>query len=163
MASKIITDKIVSPEEIAAIARRAKQKNKTIAFTNGCFDILHAGHVNYLNAAADLADLLILGLNSDASVKKIKGEKRPVIHETHRAVVLASLACISHIVIFDEPDPGSLIKLIVPDILVKGEDWNENEIIGADFVKQNGGGISRIPLEPDISTTAIIKKIRDTR
>jgi len=163
MGFDTITDKIVSPGEIAVVARRAKQKNKTIAFTNGCFDILHAGHVNYLNAAADLADLLILGLNSDASVKKIKGEKRPVIQDTHRAVVLASLACISHIVIFDEPDPGALIKLIVPDILVKGEDWNENEIIGADVVKQNGGRVFRIPLAPDISTTAIIKKILDTR
>lgn len=154
--------KIVTRAEIIKIAEKMRTENKTIAFTNGCFDILHAGHVKYLYEAASQGDLLVLGLNSDSSVKQIKGEKRPVIKESHRAQVLSALACIDYIVLFDEPAPGSLIREIKPDILVKGADWNETEIVGANFVKQNGGRVSRINLEPDISTTAIIEKIVKT-
>jgi len=152
-------DKIVSFSEIKALSRQYKAAKKTIVFTNGCFDIIHAGHVKYLSHAAGLGDILILGLNSDVSVKQIKGEKRPVIGQSHRSIVVAALWCIDHVVLFDEPDPHILIKAICPDVLVKGADWPEDKIIGADFVKKNGGRIERVFLEPDISTTKIIERI----
>lgn len=155
-------NKIVHRSEIAAIAAKKRAENKQIVFTNGCFDILHAGHVNYLAAAAAQGDLLVLGLNSDQSVKRIKGEKRPVIHQNHRAQVVAALACVDYVVIFDEPDPEALIKMVNPHVLAKGADWAEDEIIGGDFVKQNGGRVARIILEPDISTSLIIEKIVKT-
>ena len=152
-------DKIVSFSEIKKFTQHYKKENKVIVFTNGCFDIIHAGHIKYLSAAAALGDILILGLNSDQSVKSIKGEKRPVINQVQRAQVVAALECIDHVVLFDEPDPGRLIETICPDVLVKGADWPEDQIIGADFVKQHGGRLARITLEPDISTTKIIERI----
>lgn len=155
-------NKIVLQSEIAAIAAEKRAENKQIVFTNGCFDILHAGHVNYLAAAAAQGDLLILGLNSDQSVRRIKGEKRPVVSQGHRAQVVAALACVDYVVIFDEPDPEALIKMVKPHVLAKGADWAEDEIIGGDFVKQNGGRVARIILEPDISTSLIIEKIVNT-
>lgn len=154
-----IRTKQVSLQAMTAIAETLRASGKTLVFTNGCFDILHAGHVNYLADAAAQGDVLVLGLNSDASVKQIKGEKRPVISQDQRAVVLSALACIDYIVIFDEPDPGNLIKILKPDVLVKGADWAESDIIGADTVLDSGGRVSRIPLEPDISTTIIINRI----
>ncbi|MCP4119252.1 MAG: D-glycero-beta-D-manno-heptose 1-phosphate adenylyltransferase [Desulfobacteraceae bacterium] len=155
-------NKIVHQSEIAAIAAEKRAGNKQIVFTNGCFDILHAGHVNYLAAAAAQGDLLILGLNSDRSVRSIKGDKRPVISQDHRAQVMAALGCVDYVVIFDEPDPETLIKKVKPHVLAKGADWAEDEIIGGDFVKQNGGRVARIILEPDISTSLIIEKIVNT-
>jgi len=152
-------DKRASFSKIEQLSKKYKKAKKTIVFTNGCFDIIHAGHVNYLNQAAQLGDILILGLNSDNSVKLIKGDNRPVIGQEHRAVVVAALSSIDHVVIFDEPDPEILIQTIVPDILVKGADWSEDQIIGGKFVKKNGGRIERVDLEPDISTTAIITRI----
>ncbi|MCD4721953.1 MAG: D-glycero-beta-D-manno-heptose 1-phosphate adenylyltransferase [Desulfobacula sp.] len=152
-------DKIATFSEIKILSRQYKDAEKTIVFTNGCFDIIHAGHVKYLNHAASLGDILVLGLNSDRSVKRIKGEKRPVIEQGHRSIVVAALGCIDHVVLFDEPDPKRLIETICPDILVKGADWPEDQIIGGDFVKKNGGRIERVSLEPDISTTKIIKRI----
>ncbi|SDU17508.1 D-glycero-beta-D-manno-heptose 1-phosphate adenylyltransferase [Desulfobacula phenolica] len=152
-------DKISTFAEIKILSRQYKNADKTIVFTNGCFDILHAGHVKYLTHAAEFGDILILGLNSDDSVKRIKGEKRPVLGQDHRSYVIASLACIDHVVLFDEPDPGKLIEAVCPDVLVKGADWSEDKIIGADFVKRNGGRVERIILEPDISTTKIIERI----
>jgi D-glycero-beta-D-manno-heptose 1-phosphate adenylyltransferase len=152
-------DKRASFSKIEQLSKEYKKAKKTIVFTNGCFDIIHAGHVKYLNQAAQLGDILILGLNSDNSVKLIKGDNRPVIGQEHRAVVVAALSSIDHVVIFDEPDPEILIKTIVPDILVKGADWSEDQIIGGKFVKKNGGRIERVDLEPDISTTAIITRI----
>lgn len=151
--------KIVTFSEIKILSRQYKDAEKTIVFTNGCFDILHAGHVKYLTHAAELGDILILGLNSDDSVKRIKGENRPVVGQEHRSYVIAALACIDHVVLFDEPDPGKLIEAICPDVLVKGADWPEDQIIGADVVKQNGGRVERVTLEPDISTTKIIERI----
>ena len=152
-------DKIVPFSEIKTLSRYYRDAKKTIVFTNGCFDIIHAGHIKYLTRAADLGDIFILGLNSDRSVKRIKGEKRPVIGKDHRSIVVAALECIDHVVLFDDPDPGGLIETICPDVLVKGADWLEDQIIGADFVKKNGGRIKRISLEPDISTTKIIERI----
>jgi D-glycero-beta-D-manno-heptose 1-phosphate adenylyltransferase len=152
-------DKIATFAEIETLARHYNRLKKTIVFTNGCFDILHAGHVKYLTHTAGLGDILILGLNSDRSVKTIKGEKRPVIGQGHRSIVVAALSCIDHVVLFDEPDPERLIETICPDVLVKGADWPEDQIIGGDFVKKNGGRIERVTLEPDISTTKIIERI----
>ncbi len=152
-------DKILSFSEVKELCARYRADGKKIVFTNGCFDILHAGHVKYLTKAAQFGDVLILGLNSDQSVKCIKGEKRPVIRQGHRADVLSALFCVDHVVVFDEPDPRRLIEAICPDVLVKGADWPEDEILGGDFVKQHGGRVERIVLEPGISTTRIIERI----
>lgn len=130
-----------------------------IVFTNGCFDILHAGHVRYLTAARNTGDLLVVGLNSDASVRAIKGETRPIVCEDQRAEVLSGLWCVDYVTIFDAPDPLELIQSVRPDVLVKGADWAEADIIGGDFVRANGGRVERIPVVPDISTSLIIQKI----
>ncbi len=154
-----IEKKIVSFDEIKVLADEYRACQKRIVFTNGCFDILHAGHVSYLSMAAALGDILVLGLNSDCSVKKIKGDKRPVIGEVHRGCVMSALESVDHVVLFDDSDPGQLIENICPDILVKGADWPEEQIVGAAFVRENGGCVERIVLEPDISTTKIIERI----
>lgn len=152
-------DKAVTLKEAENIVAGYRKKGQKVVFTNGCFDIIHAGHVKYLEAAKACGDILILGLNSDASIRQIKGEKRPVIHQEHRIAVISALGCIDHVIVFDEPDPGSLIQTLLPDVLVKGADWSEEEIIGADVVKENGGCVERIQLEPQISTTQIIERI----
>ena len=152
-------EKIVNFDKINTIIKKEKAKKKKIVFTNGCFDILHAGHVSYLSRASSFGDFLVLGLNSDESIKKIKGAKRPVVEQSQRAIVLSALTCIDCIVIFDQKDPEVLIKEVSPDILVKGADWEEDKIIGADFVKKNGGIIKRVKFEQDISTSGIIKRI----
>ena len=138
---------------------RLRKKGRRIAFTNGCFDILHAGHVRYLTAARQQGDLLIVGLNSDKSVQHIKGPKRPLVPQQQRAEVLAGLWCVDFIVFFDEPDPLLLIQALRPDILVKGDDWAEDQIIGADAVISAGGKVVRVPVVPDLSTTRIIERI----
>ena len=151
--------KIATLPEIRVLSKKYRDANKTVVFTNGCFDILHAGHVKYLNHAASLGDILVLGLNSDHSVKLIKGENRPIIGQEHRSEVVAALSSVDYVVLFDDPDPKALIEVIMPDILVKGADWPEDQIIGGDVVKKNGGRIERVDLEPGISTTTIIKRI----
>jgi rfaE bifunctional protein nucleotidyltransferase chain/domain len=151
--------KIVTFSDIAVIAEHLRGEGKTIVFTNGCFDLVHAGHVTYLSAAAELGDVLILGLNSDVSVKTIKGEKRPVINQDQRAIVVAALQMVDYVVLFDAPDPLTLIERICPDVLVKGADWAEHAIVGADVVKARGGRVARIDLAPGISTTTIIQRI----
>ncbi|RPJ17757.1 MAG: D-glycero-beta-D-manno-heptose 1-phosphate adenylyltransferase [Desulfobacteraceae bacterium] len=152
-------NKILTHEEIAWEAVQLKEAGKRVVFTNGCFDILHAGHVRYLTAARAEGDILVIGLNSDESVRLIKGEKRPIVPQTQRAEVLSGLSCVDYIVFFDEPDPSILIKDIAPDVLVKGGDWAEEDIIGADFVKAKGGRVVRISVVPGISTSSIIKRI----
>ncbi|MBF0111357.1 MAG: D-glycero-beta-D-manno-heptose 1-phosphate adenylyltransferase [Desulfamplus sp.] len=156
---KLSDKKLIDELEIATIINLHKLENHKIVFTNGCFDILHAGHVAYLDAASNQGDILVVGLNSDNSVKKIKGERRPIVSQTQRAKVLAALECVDYVVIFDEPDPENLIKKIAPDVLVKGADWSEEKIIGSDFVKKLGGKVERIELVPEISTTTIIERI----
>lgn len=153
------SDKIVSYSDISDIAATYKSRGCSIVFTNGCFDILHAGHVMYLESASRHGDILMIGLNSDISVQSIKGKKRPVILQEHRAKLLAALEFVGHVILFDAPDPGALIQKIMPDVLVKGADWSEDRIVGADIVKASGGRVERINLEPDISTTKIIEKI----
>jgi len=130
-----------------------------IVFTNGCFDILHAGHVEYLTAARAEGDVLVVGLNSDASVRIIKGENRPIVQEAQRAAVLAGLECVNYVTSFEDPDPFRLIQAILPDVLVKGADWEDGEIIGADIVKQQGGRVVRVPFVSDTSTSKIIETI----
>lgn len=136
-----------------------RKKGKKVVFTNGCFDILHAGHVRYLEKARSLGDMLVLGLNSDSSVRTIKGEKRPIVPEDERAEVLSGLACIDFVVIFDEPDPLRLISAIKPDVLAKGADWAAKDIVGGDVVTKNNGKIRRVTLVKGRSTTNIIKRI----
>jgi D-beta-D-heptose 7-phosphate kinase/D-beta-D-heptose 1-phosphate adenosyltransferase len=152
--------KIVSKENLKARLQKLRQEGKTIVFTNGCFDILHVGHVRYLREAKKLGDVLVLALNSDASVRAIKGEKRPLVPEDERADVLAALECIDFIVIFPETTPGELIEYLEPHVLVKGGDWREEAIAGADFVKGAGGRVVTIPLTEGRSTTNIVEKIR---
>ena len=154
-----MNNKILSLKEAQNTCARYRDAGKIIVFTNGCFDILHAGHVTYLAKARTFGDLLVLGLNSDVSVKSIKGDKRPVVNEDQRACVVAALACVDHVVLFDAKDPGELIRSVVPHVLVKGADWPEDQIVGADFVKANQGRVERIAFEQDISTTRIIKRI----
>ena len=138
-----------------------REKGKTIIFTNGCFDIIHAGHVRYLDAASREGDILIVGMNSDRSVKLIKDKNRPIVSENHRAEVLAGLTSVDYVLIFDEPDPLKLICKLKPDVLVKGSDWAEKDIIGADDVKGRGGKVVRVDLLPDLSTSSIIQTIID--
>jgi rfaE bifunctional protein nucleotidyltransferase chain/domain len=152
-------NKILTHEEIAREAGRLKKAGKRIVFTNGCFDILHAGHVRYLAAARAEGDVLVVGLNSDKSVKLIKDGKRPIVTQTQRAEVISALSSVDFVILFDEPDPLKLIQDVRPDVLVKGGDWAEKDIIGADFVKANGGKVVRVSVVPDMSTSLIIKRI----
>lgn len=154
-----MNNKILTGEEAGLRCTRYRSEGKNIVFTNGCFDILHAGHVTYLARARAFGDLLVLGLNSDKSVRSIKGDKRPVVNQEQRACVVAALASVDLVVLFDDPDPETLIHTINPHVLVKGADWPEDQIVGADFVKAKGGRVERIAFEQDISTTRIIKRI----
>jgi rfaE bifunctional protein nucleotidyltransferase chain/domain len=151
--------KILKLSDLVKVLESLREAGKRIVFTNGCFDILHAGHVRYLAAARSKGDILVLGLNSDVSVKSIKPENRPIVSQDQRAEVLAGLACVDYITIFDEPDPLALIQTIKPDVLIKGADWKETEIIGSDVVKSYGGKVIRIEVVPGISTSRIIQKI----
>ncbi len=154
-----ILSKIVSVDKLAPRLNALRQSGSRIVFTNGCFDILHVGHVRYLAAARSEGDRLVIGLNSDVSVRSIKGENRPIVAQDQRAEVLASLAFVDYVVFFDEPDPLVLIETLKPDVLVKGEDWTEETIVGADFVKSKGGKVARIKFVEHTSTSKIIKRI----
>lgn len=151
--------KIVSIDEIIQIREKLKNEGKRVVFTNGCFDVLHRGHVEYLAKAKDLGDILIVGLNSDSSVRQIKGEKRPIVPQEDRAFILSSLSSVDYVVIFDEPTPYNLISKILPDVLVKGSDWSIEDVVGRDIVEANGGCVVLIELTPNRSTTNIIKTI----
>ncbi len=151
--------KILSLDELKQVTGDARRQGREVVFTNGCFDILHVGHVSYLEEARACGDLLVVGVNSDRSVRTIKGEKRPVVTEAHRARVLAALLSVDYVTVFDEPDPYNLITALTPHVLVKGADWAEADIIGADVVVENGGRVERIRLAPEISTSIIIEKI----
>ncbi len=157
-----LADKIVPFEELRQVIAARQAAGRTIVFTNGCFDILHAGHVELLEEAAQAGDDLVVALNSDASVRGLKGPSRPVNPQEQRARVLAALAVVDFVVVFDEPDPGRLIESLVPDVLVKGGDWPAGSIIGADAVKNSGGRVMTIPLKYGASTTDIIRKARQS-
>ena len=150
---------ITNIEDFLEIRKKIKEKNQNIIFTNGCFDIIHSGHIEYLNEAKSLGDILIVGLNSDYSVRILKGEKRPVNKELDRAAVLDNIKSVDYVIIFGEETPYELIKKVIPDILVKGGDWKESEIVGADIVKNNGGVVKSLKYVKNNSTTEILKKI----
>jgi D-glycero-beta-D-manno-heptose 1-phosphate adenylyltransferase len=154
-----MNSKIIPRSEITALVESLKVQGKKIVFTNGCFDLLHAGHVRYLTEARAQGDCLIVGLNTDRSVNRIKDPHRPLIPEEQRAEVLAAMSCVSYVVFFEEPDPLTLIEAIKPDVLVKGADWAEDDIIGAGLVRSYGGRVFRVALLGGISTTEIIRRI----
>lgn len=151
--------KILSWEKLKQEVDRLKDEGKRVVFTNGCFDILHVGHVRYLQEARELGDVLILALNSDSSVRTIKGEKRPVVPEGERAEVIAGLACVDYVTLFNEETPLLLIEYLRPDILVKGGDWSEQNVVGRDSVMRWGGRVAIIPQVIGASTTNIVEKI----
>lgn len=154
-------DKIVSREELAQKVRQWQSEGKKVVFTNGCFDILHIGHVDYLEKARQLGDKLVLGLNTDASVSRIKGPQRPIVQENSRSRVIAALGFVDAVSFFDEETPKEMIEAVKPDILVKGNDYLAENIVGADFVVKNGGKVMTIPLVEGYSTTNIITKIKN--
>ncbi|HPI93882.1 MAG TPA: D-glycero-beta-D-manno-heptose 1-phosphate adenylyltransferase [Deltaproteobacteria bacterium] len=147
-------------EELLEVLASGRPRGMKVVFTNGCFDILHAGHVSYLSKARALGDCLVVGLNSDASVGRLKGPQRPVNPERARAAVLGALVCVDHVVLFEEDTPLKIIECIRPDILVKGGDWAVDDIVGADVVRASGGQVMTIPFEDGFSTTGIIERIR---
>ncbi len=149
---------ILSLEELLKVLERERE-GKKVVFTNGCFDIVHAGHASYLRKAKELGDILVVGINSDSSIRRIKGNKRPIIDQDMRAYLVDSLKPVDYVVIFDEDTPLNLIKAIRPDVLVKGEDWSLKDIVGADFVLSYGGRVERIAFEFDISTSKIIERV----
>lgn len=148
-------------EEGAALATRLREQGRRIVFTNGVFDILHPGHLRYLQHARSLGDALIVGLNADSSVRRNKGPERPINPQEERAEILEALECVDAVVLFEEDTPDRIIKAIQPDILVKGADWGENAIVGRDTVESRGGKVVRVPIEQGFSTTEIIRKIRE--
>jgi len=154
-----MTDYSVKLDELKKIRENFKKQNKLVVFTNGCFDILHAGHVDYLSKAKALGDILIVGMNTDNSVKRLKGINRPITSELERAFVILQLKAVDYVVFFDEDTPYNLISELIPDVLVKGADWNIDEIVGKDIVESNGGKVLNIKFDVDQSTTKIIKKI----
>jgi rfaE bifunctional protein nucleotidyltransferase chain/domain len=151
--------RIVSQEELVQLVGRESRGSRRIVFTNGCFDLLHPGHVRLLEEARSLGDALVVGLNSDASVRKVKGSTRPLISQQERAEILAALAAVDFVAIFDEPTPREIISRLLPDVLVKGADWGANEIVGRAEVEQAGGKVISIKLQPGYSTTNILQKI----
>ena len=153
---------IKSLDEIINIWQQLKENGKKVVFTNGVFDILHAGHVDYLAKARQCGDALILALNSDASVKRIKGEKKPIVTQIERAFILSNLKSVDYVTVFEEDTPQKIIDILIPDILVKGADWPIDQIIGRETVEKNGGEVKRIEFVSQQSTTNIIKKILDT-
>lgn len=146
--------------EASTLITRARAAGKTIVFTNGVFDLLHPGHVRYLRHARSLGDLLVVGVNSDRSVRANKGRNRPLTPEAERTEILEALSCVDAVVAFDESTPHDLIAVLQPDVLVKGADWAEDAIVGRDIVEAHGGRVVRVAIEPGYSTTAIIQKIQ---
>jgi D-beta-D-heptose 7-phosphate kinase/D-beta-D-heptose 1-phosphate adenosyltransferase len=151
--------KVKSLEEMIAIRSKLRAAGRKVVFTNGCFDLLHVGHARYLAAARALGDALVVAVNSDRSVREIKGEKRPLLPEAERAELLASLACVDYVFIFDDPTPQRVIDTLVPDVLVKGADWSVENIIGRETVERAGGVVKNIELVEGASTTNIIERI----
>ncbi|MDD5422800.1 MAG: D-glycero-beta-D-manno-heptose 1-phosphate adenylyltransferase [Candidatus Omnitrophota bacterium] len=151
--------KVKSAQALSRILSGLRSRDKKIVFTNGCFDILHAGHVEYLKMARELGDILVVGINSDASVRSIKGASRPINAQADRAKIVASLYFVDFAVIFNENTPERLIKVLRPDVLAKGGDWKLKDIVGGDFVKAHGGRVVSVPFLKGYSTTSLIKKM----
>jgi D-beta-D-heptose 7-phosphate kinase/D-beta-D-heptose 1-phosphate adenosyltransferase len=156
-----LNSEILTLEQAILRFGREKRNGRRIVFTNGCFDLLHPGHIGSLEQARALGDVLIVGLNSDASVRELKGAGRPVLPERERAEILAALECVDAVVIFDQPTPRELIARLLPDVLVKGGDWPGDQIVGRQEVEAAGGRVISVPVVPGHSTTAILRKIRE--
>jgi D-beta-D-heptose 7-phosphate kinase/D-beta-D-heptose 1-phosphate adenosyltransferase len=153
----------MTKDRLVPLLRQAQAQGKRIVFTNGCFDLMHIGHTRYLRAAKALGDLLVVGVNSDESVRSLnKAPDRPIVSETQRAEVVAALSCVDFVILFNEPDPHSLIAALQPDVLVKGGDWAVERIVGREIVEARGGVVRTIPLVPGVSTTSLIERIRST-
>ena len=155
---------VLSPNVLPLAALRAEREQlreagKKVVFTNGCFDLLHPGHVRYLQQARALGDALIVALNSDRSVRELKGDNRPILREDERAEVMAALACVDYVTIFDEPTPREIIAALLPDILVKGGDWDVDQIVGREEVEAAGGQVMSLPFVDGCSTTDVIERI----
>ena len=155
-----IKSKILSAEQLQKKIALWKFKNEKVVFTNGCFDLLHPGHIKILTEASEMGDILIVGLNSDASVKKLKGNNRPIMNEESQALMLASLHVVDAVVLFEEETPKELIEKITPQVLVKGGDYTPENIVGADWVTQHGGEVKTIPLVEGFSTTEIESRLK---
>ncbi|MCX6120964.1 MAG: D-glycero-beta-D-manno-heptose 1-phosphate adenylyltransferase [Ignavibacteriales bacterium] len=152
---------VVTRAALAEIREKLKREGRKVVFTNGCFDIVHRGHVEYLTKAKALGDVLVVGMNTDASVKRLKGTSRPIVCQDDRALVLAAFRVVDYVCLFDEDTPHELIKAVMPDVLVKGSDWTVDSIVGKDIVEAAGGTVQTIDFVPNRSTTDIIKKIAD--
>jgi D-beta-D-heptose 7-phosphate kinase/D-beta-D-heptose 1-phosphate adenosyltransferase len=150
---------LFSASDAAIWAERAREAGKTVVFTNGVFDLLHPGHVRYLQAARAEGDTLIIAINSDRSVRSIKGPTRPITPERERAEILGALACVDAVVVFDEETPFEIVTAVQPDVLVKGADWASDRIVGRDVVEARGGKVVRMPVEQGWSTTSIVAKV----
>jgi len=155
----MVSDKLKTLDELKSVVQNLKASGKVVVFTNGCFDLLHRGHVRSLAMAKALGDVLIVALNSDASVTALKGPGRPILPAEERAEILAALAAVDYITIFDEPDPGQVIAELLPDVLVKGGDWTPDRIVGREIVEDRGGKVVALPFVSGSSTTAIIRRI----
>ena len=153
--------KILDRKTLSSLLAVWKFQQKKVVFTNGCFDIIHLGHIDYLSKAKDLGEVLIIGLNTDLSVQRLKGESRPVVNENARAMLLASLHFVNAVVLFDEDTPYELIKIVQPNILVKGSDYKEEDIVGYDIVKSNAGSIKTIDFLEGYSTSLILEKLKN--
>jgi D-beta-D-heptose 7-phosphate kinase/D-beta-D-heptose 1-phosphate adenosyltransferase len=153
-------ERIQPRQELKAILDRAKAQGKKIVFTNGCFDLIHLGHVRLLEKARSLGDVLVVGLNSDSSVTKLKGKGRPVVPEVERAEIVSALSCVDFVTSFEEETPQKIIQELVPDVLVKGGDWSVGQIVGRQVVELNDGEVVSIDLEKGFSTSGIIERIR---
>ena len=154
--------KICSWQELALEFKSLQKQKKKCVFTNGCFDLLHMGHIHYLRKARALGDVLVIGINSDRSVRKLKGPSRPVQPENDRAEILAALECVDYVTLFDQDTPLLLIEHLVPDILVKGGDWPIDQIVGREVVEKNGGRVLSIPYIEGVSTSELIRRIRES-
>ena len=155
-------EKLKSLDELTSIAAAARAKGQIVVFTNGCFDLLHRGHVHTLRQAKAAGDLLIVAINSDRSVKSIKAPQRPILPETDRLELIAAMEMVDYVILFDEPDPYKLIAAIKPQVLAKGGDWSNEKIIGADIVEASGGRVAVIPYLKGFSTSEIIERIRNS-
>lgn len=152
--------RVLTREGVAAFASAQRAGGRRVVFTNGVFDLLHPGHVRYLQEARALGDVLVVGLNADASVRRNKGPGRPINPQEERAEILAALACVDAVVIFEEDTPAEIIRVVLPDVLVKGADWAADRIVGRETVEGRGGHVVRIPLEQGHSTTGIVERVR---
>jgi len=160
-ALEILNSKILDKERLLVKLTDWKKENKKIVFTNGCFDLIHLGHIEVIARSADLGDILIIGVNTDNSIKRLKGPNRPIVEEISRAKQLAALEFVDAVVFFDQDTPIDLIKVINPNVITKGGDYNTDQVIGNDIVTQNDGEVVIIPLTQGYSTTSILEKIKD--